>query len=125
MSENLGYLSGRKGLNNSLFEKLVAAGKNSGTPNEGELAKLAQEFLTGTANLAGTVSFYDFLKKENAGKKAYVCNGSACRLAGSQQHVHSVLNEHFGKEQVGEMLSLIHISEPTRQLASSRMPSSA
>ena len=30
-----------------------------------------------------------------------------------------------GKAEPGELLSLIHISEPTRQLASSRMPSSA
>ncbi len=43
----------------------------------------------------GAVSFYDFLKKENAGKKVFVCNGSACLCAGTQEKLHDDLAPAF------------------------------
>ncbi|KAA3612349.1 MAG: formate dehydrogenase [Calditrichaeota bacterium] len=106
MSDNLSHLSGRKGLENNLFENLVDNGKINGTPENTEMKKLAEEYLMGDAIIYGTASFYDFLNKENAGKKAYVCNGSACLLAGTQDHVHSELQKHYQKEEIGEMCCL-------------------
>ena len=85
MSENLSLLSGRKGLKNNLFDQLVKEGENTGTPENKHLKELAKEYLFGEANLYGTTTFYDFLKPENKGKKAYVCSGSACLLAGTQE----------------------------------------
>ncbi len=106
MAENLSRLSGRKGLAENLFEKLVESGKEKGAPDQEELRSLAEEYLMGEANTYGTASFYDFLKNQNLGKKAYVCNGSACLLAGTQEKVKEALEERFPKEEVGHMCCL-------------------
>jgi len=106
MSKNLGYLSGRKGLNYNLFEELGISAKATGTPDPDKMEKLKNEFLFGSANIYGTVSFYDFLKKENEGKKIYVCNGSACMTAGTQAHVKDKLEKHFASAEIGEMCCL-------------------
>lgn len=107
MSKNLTELSGRQGLENNLFDrlgKLTIAG--SGTPEPDKLAKLADEFLMGKANLYGTTTFYDFLRPENKDKKVYVCNGSACLCAGTQEHLTGELKKYFKEEQIGHMTCL-------------------
>lgn len=106
MSKNLGYLSGRKGLNYNLFEELGISAASTGTPDPDQMEKLRTEFLFGSANIYGTVSFYDFLKKENQGKKVYLCNGSACMTAGTQTHVKNTLDQHFDPSEIGEMCCL-------------------
>lgn len=106
MGENLSKLSGRKGLTENLFEKLVNAAKTGGTPDRGDLKELSREYLMGEANTYGTASFYDFLKEENLGKKAYVCNGSACLLAGTQDDVSKKLEAKLPKEEIGHMCCL-------------------
>ena len=106
MSKNLSELSGRKGLNKNLFEELGTAAKSSGTPTLDEMEKIRQEFLIGKANVMGTVSFYDFLKPENQGKKAYVCSGSACLTAGTQPALTTELQKHFKADEIGEMVCL-------------------
>jgi len=106
MPENLSYLSGRKGLKENLFEKLVEKGKVDGTPSDETIRDLAKEFLMGEANIYGAASFYDFLKPDNVGKKAFVCNGSACMLAGTQENVRKNLLMKFKDEEIGEMTCL-------------------
>ncbi|MEQ9063625.1 MAG: NADH-ubiquinone oxidoreductase-F iron-sulfur binding region domain-containing protein [Vicingaceae bacterium] len=106
MSENLSKLAGRKGLESPLFEQLVDNSKKNGTVDDGVKRALAQEFLVGNANVEGTVSFYDFLKESNKGKKVYVCNGSACLLAGTQEKLTSKLKKHFKDEEIGHMCCL-------------------
>ncbi|MBP6334173.1 MAG: NAD(P)H-dependent oxidoreductase subunit E, partial [Bacteroidia bacterium] len=106
MSENLSELSGRKGLSKNLFEALGKAASDNGTPAIEELERIRAEFLLGKASVYGAVSFYDFLKPENKGKKVYVCNGSACMLAGTQEGLRKKLEEHFLPEQIGEMCCL-------------------
>ena len=86
MSKNLSYLSARKGLDTNLFEKIGDASKD-GAPTSQSLKELAEEFLIGEANTFGTASFYDFTKASNRGKKAYICNGTACLCAGTQSKV--------------------------------------
>ena len=49
MPENLSQLSGRKGLTENLFEKLVKESKGSGTPDENAISELAKEYLMGEA----------------------------------------------------------------------------
>ena len=71
-----------------------------------ELDRLADEFLIGKANIYGTSTFYDFLKPENEGKKVYVCNGSACLCAGTQDALNSNLKERFKDEEIGHMTCL-------------------
>ncbi|HMU04534.1 MAG TPA: NAD(P)H-dependent oxidoreductase subunit E, partial [Saprospiraceae bacterium] len=106
MSKNLSHLSGRKGLENNLFDRLGNAAKETGTPDLVEMQRLKDEFLFGSANIYGTVSFYDFLKKENQGKKIFVCNGSSCMTAGTQAKVSDKINTQFSKEEIGEMCCL-------------------
>lgn len=106
MSRNLSELSGRKGVKSNLFEELGIAAAETGTPSKEKMEKLADEFLMGTANVYGTGSFYDFLKEENKGKKVFVCNGSACMTAGTQDALKEKLYNHFAKEEIGEMCCL-------------------
>jgi len=106
MSENLSELLGRKGLQENLFDKLGNLARPAGTPDEKELALLAEEFLVGKANTFGTASFYDFLKPENKGKEVYICNGTACECAGTQPGVLERLQTQFSNEQIGHMTCL-------------------
>ena len=100
MSNNLSELSGRKGIVDNLFERLSAA------PETKDLEQLAEEFLIGKANTYGAVTFYDFLKPENKNKKVYICNGSACLCAGTQDAVHQQVSNHFSEEEIGHVTCL-------------------
>ncbi len=107
MSKNLSELSGRQGLENNLFEVLgKSSNNNEGTVSEERLKEISDEFLVGKANTFGTITAYDFLKPENKGKKVYVCNGSACLCAGTQDQVKTELENHFKKEEIGHMCCL-------------------
>jgi NADH-quinone oxidoreductase subunit F len=106
MSKNISELSGRKGLDNNLFEALGKAASKTGTPDAASLEQIRNEFLVGKSTVYGTTSFYDFLRPENQGKKVYVCNGSACMTAGTQGKVKDHLSKHFNAEEIGEMCCL-------------------
>ena len=106
MSKNLSELSSKKGLEYNLFNKMGELAHESGTLSEDELKKLADEFLMGNATAFGTASFYDFMKPENKGKKAYVCNGSACLCAGTQDQVYEELEEHLDATEIGHITCL-------------------
>lgn len=106
MSDNLSELLGRKDLKDNLFNKMGELSKQDGTPSAEDLEKLAKEFLVGKANTYGTASFYDFLKPENKGKKVYVCNGTACLCAGTQDNVINLLKGHFENDEIGHMTCL-------------------
>ena len=87
MSKNIRHLTGRKGIEDNLFNKMGELAQETGTLTNEELERLSDEFLIGNANAFGTATFYDFMKPENKGKKAYICNGSACLCAGTQEQV--------------------------------------
>jgi NADH-quinone oxidoreductase subunit F len=106
MSDNLSELLGRKDLDEGLFSKLGELAKPTGAPSEEAMAALANEFLIGKANAFGTASFYDFLKPENKGKKVYVCNGTACVCAGTQDKVVETLAQNFKEDEIGHMTCL-------------------
>jgi NADH-quinone oxidoreductase subunit F len=106
MSNNLSHLLGRKGSEKILFEELGLAAAKTGTPSAEKLEALRQEFLVGKSTVAGTISFYDFLKPENQGKKVYVCNGSACMTAGTQDDLHKKISKHYSANEIGEMCCL-------------------
>lgn len=106
MSKNLSELSGRGGIVDNLFEKMGKAAEKSGTVSPEELDRLAKEFLIGKANTYGTITAYDFMKPENQGKKAYVCNGSACLCAGKQEKVQEELSKHYKADEIGHMTCL-------------------
>ncbi len=106
MSNNLSELLGRKGVEDGFFNKLGELAKPDGAPSDEAMEKLAEEFLIGKANAYGTASFYDFLKPENKGKKVYVCNGTACVCAGTQEKVIETLKETFDADEIGHMTCL-------------------
>lgn len=106
MSKNLSHLSGRQGLENNLFDQLGIAARSSGTPDAEALDKLQHEFLFGKANIYGTVSFYDFLKEENKGKRIFICNGSSCMTADTQDNVKNKISKEFEPSEIGEMCCL-------------------
>lgn len=106
MSNNLSELSGRKGLEDNLFDRMGKLAERDGAPENEELENLAKEFLVGNATTYGTTTFYDFLKPENKGKKAYVCNGTACVCAGTQDKVKEELSNHFEEDEIGHMTCL-------------------
>jgi NADH-quinone oxidoreductase subunit F len=106
MSKNLSELSGRQGLKNNLFEALGIAAQETGTPSRARMEELSKEFLVGKANVFGAASFYDFLKEENIGKKVFVCNGSACLCAGTQDALKEKLSGQFNSDEIGEMCCL-------------------
>lgn len=108
MSKNLSQLARRKGIDNTLFQTLVM-GEDSRSKDQRKI--LAKEFLIGDAIVHGAASFYDFIDGHNANKKAYVCNGSSCLCAGTQEKVNTVLTDKFGKENVGHITCLGRCAE--------------
>lgn len=106
MSKNLSELSGRKDLDKILFNKIGEIASKTGTPDQESMKQLAEEYLMGNANIYGTVSFYDFTRPENKGKKVYVCNGTACLCAGTQETLKEKLSTQFDKSEIGEMCCL-------------------
>jgi NADH:ubiquinone oxidoreductase subunit F (NADH-binding) len=101
MSENITKLSSRKGLTDNLFEALV---RSKGRPLQ--LQALAKEYKVGKASLFATASSYDFICGENAGKKAYLCNGSSCLCADSQNQVSQSLQSHMKIDEIGHVTCL-------------------
>lgn len=106
MSKNLSFLSGRKGLENNLFDLLGQRSEETGTPSKEDLKKLADEFLVGEANTLGSATFYDFMKPENKGKEVYICNGSTCMCAGTQDTLKEELEKHVKPDNIGHMTCL-------------------
>jgi len=101
MSKNLSSLSARKGLEENLFEAIVQA---KGAPIR--LKEVAKEFKVGESSVYGPSTAYDFIQGENAGKKAYVCNGSSCLCANTQDEVKSKLSDKCGKDEIGHVTCL-------------------
>ena len=109
MSRNLSHLSSRQGIERNLFERMVAAAEAGGTAADPAAVRtLAKESLFGEALTLGAVSAYDFLKQENAGKKVWVCNGSACLCAGTQEGVADALRRRFADEEIGHICCVGH-----------------
>ena len=107
MSKNLSALSFRKGVEKNVFERMVDAADKAGTAETHETVhRMGADHLFGDAVTLGAVSFYDFLKKENEGKKVFVCNGSACLCAGTQEDLHHTLEKHFNKDEIGHICCL-------------------
>lgn len=107
MSKNLSALSFRQGIDRNLFERMVDSAEATGTAEVPErVHQLGGESLFGDAVTLGAVSFYDFLKKENEGKKVFLCNGSACLCAGTQNGLKADVEKSFKPEEVGHICCL-------------------
>ena len=109
MSKNISNLSGRVGLKNNLFKKISDHSLNSTNPKD--IKKIADEYNVGISTIHGAESFYEFLRPAHREKKAFVCNGSACMCAGTQEPLKKKLKEKLGNDKVGEMFCLGHCYE--------------
>ena len=109
MSKNISKLSGRVGLKNNLFQKISDRSLNSN--NSDGIKEIAEEYNMGVSTIHGAESFYEFLRPEHRKKKAFVCNGSACMCAGTQDSLKKKLKEKLGDDKVGEMFCLGHCYE--------------
>lgn len=99
-------LSARKGIDKNLFEEIS---NNTKTVNPIEaLKKTALNFQVGDATVAGTASFYDFTREENRNHKVFVCNGTACMCAKTQDKVIENLQSHFDVFEIGHAACIGH-----------------
>ncbi|OUX37060.1 MAG: formate dehydrogenase, partial [Proteobacteria bacterium TMED261] len=109
MSKNISKLSGRKGLKDNLFKRMIDL--TNKPKNAKQIKQLADEYNVGMSTVHGAESFYEFLRPEHKEKKAWVCNGSACMCAGNQEKIKEKLVDKLGKDKVGEMFCLGHCYE--------------
>lgn len=109
MSKNISKLSGRKGLKDNLFKRMIDL--TNKPKNAKKIKQLADEYNVGVSTVHGAESFYEFLRPEHKEKKAWVCNGSACMCAGNQEKIKEKLVNKLGKDKVGEMFCLGHCYE--------------
>ncbi len=109
MSKNISNLSGRIGLKNNLFQKISERSLKS--KNDSGMKEIADEYKMGVSTIHGAESFYEFLRPSHREKKAFVCNGSACMCAGTQETLKEKLQEKLGEDKVGEMFCLGHCYE--------------
>ena len=104
MSKNISYLSGRIGLKNNLFQKISERSLKS--KDSAGMKEIANEYNMGVSTIHGAESFYEFLRPSHREKKAFVCNGSACMCAGTQEPLKKKLQDKLGSDKVGEMFCL-------------------
>ncbi|MDC3125447.1 formate dehydrogenase [Candidatus Pelagibacter sp.] len=103
MSKNISNLSGRIGLKDNLFKQIS---ENSLSKEPKDIGEIAKKHNLGVSTLHGAESFYEFLRPSHREKKAFVCNGSACMCAGTQEPLKKKLKEKLGDDKVGEMFCL-------------------
>jgi len=99
-------LSGRKGLENNLFEnisKLAVA-----DANVNEFQKLSRQYLIDDSVVYGTASFYDFTREGERNKKIRICNGTACMVAGTQDRIKKWAEGCFSKDEIGHVACVGH-----------------
>ena len=108
MSKNISNLSGRIGLKDNLFKQIS---ENTLSEKPQDIKEIAKKHNLGVSTLHGAESFYEFLRPAHREKKAFVCNGSACMCAGTQEKLKDTLKEKLGDDKVGEMFCLGHCYE--------------
>jgi len=105
-NKNIRSLSSRKSLEYNLFEKIAELSKNDSS--EADFHQLSKDFFIDDSVVFGTASFYDFIKQDERNKKIRICNGTACMVAGSQDKLHSLINDHFEKDAIGHVACIGH-----------------
>lgn len=108
MSKNIRSLSARHIEGQTLFEALSETLEKPGVPLSEQLSDLSDERLVSRSALLGTSSFYDLLKIDNRGKRAYVCNGTCCTLAGKQDEARAKLATRYKDDEIGTATCLGH-----------------
>jgi NADH:ubiquinone oxidoreductase subunit F (NADH-binding) len=108
MSKNLRGLSARRGITGGLYEQTVSASKKGNSLKDEQLLSVSREFMTGKSAVLGVSSFYDFLTTENAGKKVFVCDGTACLVSGKTVQMRQKLGTGYSDNEIGTVSCLGH-----------------
>ena len=108
MSNNLRGLSERIGLTESMFSAIKKASSSSSGDSDVLLQGLSEKYLFGKSSVLSTRSFYDFLKSDNAGKKVFMCSGTACLTSTKQEKLRKALLGKFGADEIGTVACLGH-----------------
>ncbi len=98
----------RRGLVDSLYGNIAGASGTDAGQRDRKLMSIADEFMTGRAAVLSSSSFYDFLKPEHAGRKVFVCDGTACLTSGKTDEVKRSLLEKYREDEIGTMTCLGH-----------------
>jgi len=99
-------LSGRKGLEDNLFENISKLAASDASENE--FQKLSRRYLIDDSVVYGSASFYDFTREGERKKKIRICNGTACLVAGTQEHVKKWAEGSFSKDEIGHVACVGH-----------------
>ena len=91
-------------MKNNLFQKISERSLKS--KDSAGMKEIANEYKLGVSTIHGAESFYEFLRPSHREKKAFVCNGSACMCAGTQEPLKKKLQDKLGSDKVGEMFCL-------------------
>jgi NADH-quinone oxidoreductase subunit F len=105
-NKNIRSLSYRKELEDNLFEQVSKLAKKPASQEE--FHELAERFMIDDSVVLGTASFYDFLKPENQNKTVFVCNGTACMVAGTQEKLTKDLEKIVNADEIGHAPCLGH-----------------
>jgi NADH:ubiquinone oxidoreductase subunit F (NADH-binding) len=108
MSKNLRGISARTGLADGLFNGIKKAGPFLCDDDKMLLKGLSEKYLVGKSSVLAASSFYDFLKSEHAGRKVFVCKGSACMTSRRQEKLRNVLLGEFKVDEIGAVSCLGH-----------------
>ncbi len=108
MSKNLRALSARHARGKTLFQALTETLEDTVGTQQTRLTALASARLVSPATLLGSASFYDFLYTQGTTKRAYLCNGTSCRLSGKQPGALETLSQHHASHEIGEATCLGH-----------------
>jgi len=105
-NKNIRSLSYRKELDDNLFEKVTQLAQKPASQEE--FHELAERFMIDDSVVLGTASFYDFLKPENQNKTVFVCSGTACMVAGTQEKLTNNIKKLVDPDKIGHVPCLGH-----------------
>ena len=105
-NKNIRSLSYRKELDENLFEKVTELAQKPASQEE--FHELAERFMIDDSVVLGTASFYDFLKPENQNKTVFVCSGTACMVAGTQEKLTKNIKKLVDPDMIGHVPCLGH-----------------
>lgn len=108
MSKNIRALSARHTKDKTLFQALTETLEDGTGPLETRLTALTDARLVSPATLLGSASFYDFLYTQGDTKRAYLCNGTSCKLSGKQAGALETLSRQYAPHEIGEAACLGH-----------------
>jgi len=121
MSKNLRGLSERKGLNQSLYEEIVRTGNELAGESDEHMKAVAEKYHVGKSSVFGVRSFYDFLSTTHAGKKVFVCDGTACLTSGKQEDLKRRLLTSYSEDEIGTVTCLGHCHSNDAYMADNRV----